>query len=257
MLKQDEWLFQWTHLSESADAEKLLRDWMHPNRLEDFAGKAVLDAGCGPGHHTALAARHAARVVGVDLNCAELAKGRLGGVPNVEFHDGDIAAWDDGRRFDIVLGIGVIHHTPDPDATVAHLKTLVKPGGRLILWVYAHEGNALNRWLVEPAKGLFVRWLPRPAVVALAHVLTALIHPIAHTLYRLPLRFLPYYEYFANWRVLGYARSHLNVFDKLNAPVTHFITRERAERWIFGWNDPHLSRYVGVSWRVSATRPPP
>lgn len=252
--KQEEWRFQWSALGETAHAERLLRDWIHPNRLEDLAGKTVLDAGCGPGHHSVLLARHAAHVVGLDLNCAALARER-NPAPNIEYLDADIARFDDGRRFDAVMSVGVVHHTDDPDATVRHLKELVKPGGRLILWVYAEEGNALNRRLVEPAKWLVVRRLPRPLVVALAHVLTALIHPVAHTLYRLPLRLLPYYEYFANWRELGYVRSHLNVFDKLNAPVTNFISGERARSWVAGWKDVHVSQYVGVSWRVSATRP--
>lgn len=250
--RQDEWAWQWSAYDDRV--EWLLRDWIHPNRLEDLAGKLVLDAGCGHGAHAALAARHGARVVAVDLNTSALARERRADA-GVEFVDGDIARFDDGRRFDAVMSVGVVHHTDDPDRTVAHLKDLLKPGGRLILWVYAHEGNALNRWLVEPAKSLVLRRLPRPALAALAHLLTVLLTPVVYSVYRLPLPFLPYYEYFANWRRLSYSRNHLNVFDKLNAPVTHFIRRERAEAWVRGMADVHISPYVGVSWRVSATKP--
>ncbi|MFA6319117.1 MAG: hypothetical protein WC943_17025, partial [Elusimicrobiota bacterium] len=72
----------------------------------------------------------------------------------------------------------------------------------------------------------------------------------------LPLRFLPYYEYFENWRILSYSRNMLNVFDKLNAPQTHFIRKERIERWFSPseFQDIHISPYKGVSWRGSGTK---
>ena len=39
--------------------------------------------------------------------------------------------------------------TDDPERTVEHLKRHLKPGGRLMLFVYAHEGTWLVRALVE------------------------------------------------------------------------------------------------------------
>jgi SAM-dependent methyltransferase len=232
-----------------------LRDWIHPNRLEDFSGKSVLDAGCGPGHHARLAARFARRVVGLDLNTAAIAREKTRDLPIVEIAEGDAALWDSGERFDAVYCVGVVHHTLDPDRTVAHLRELLRPGGRLILWVYSAEGNWANRFLLEPLKKALLRRLPRPALMLLAHALTLALVPAVHTVYRLPLPWLPFHEYFANFRRLGYRRNFLNVFDKLNAPRTHFITRERAEAWTRGLSDAHLSPYVGVSWRISGTKP--
>lgn len=251
--KHDEWDWQWSRLDNRV--EWVLRDWLLPNKPEDFAGKTLLDAGCGPGQHAAFYARWAAKVVGVDLNTVGVAKDRSSAPANVEFVDGDIASFDDGRRFDVVTSIGVVHHTDDPDRTVAHLKTLLKPGGRLIVWVYSREGNALNRWLVEPAKSLLLGRLPRPALLALAHLATLALYPVVHTVYRLPLGFLPFYEYFGNFRRFPYANNLMNVFDKLNAPQTDFISEARARAWVADMKDPHVSAYVGVSWRVSGTRP--
>lgn len=251
--RQGEWDWQWDRLDNRV--EWVLRDWLHPNRPESFAGKTVLDAGCGPGQHAAFYARWADKVVGVDLNTVGVARDRSGAPANVEFVDGDIATFDDGRRFDVVTSIGVVHHTDDPDKTAAHLRTLLKPGGRLVLWVYSREGNGLNRLLLEPAKTLFLRRLPRPALMALAHLATAALYPLVFTLYRLPLPFLPFYEYFGNFRRFPYSNNLMNVFDKLNAPQTDFISEERARSWVAGMTDQHVSAYVGVSWRVSGTRP--
>lgn len=251
---QGEWNYQWTHLEDND--EWLFRAWAHPNAPEGFAGKTVLDAGCGPGHHARLSAKFAKRVVAVDYNTADIARARLADLPNVEVFAGDIAKWDDGERFDAVYSIGVVHHTLNPDATVAHLKTLVKPGGRLILWVYSREGNGFVRWVLEPLKKYFLDYLPRPVVMGLSHVLTVVGTILMHTFYRLPLPdSFPYYTYCRNLRESTYQRRLLNVFDKLNAPTTHLITQAQARAWIEGWKDAHMDFYVGTSWRVSATKP--
>jgi SAM-dependent methyltransferase len=250
------WTWQWSHLEDTS--ETLFREWIHPNRIEDFAGKEVLDAGCGGGHHLRLVAPIAKEVVGVDLSCAELAADRCRDLPNVSTRSGDVAVVDLGRRFDVVYCIGVLHHTDDPTRSFRNLVRHVKPGGRMIVWVYSHEGNFLNRTVVEPLKrALYGRW-PRPALLALAHLLTLLLYVPIYTVYLLPLRRLPFYEYFRNFRRLSYRRNLLNVFDKLNAPQTHFIRRERVEAWFAtGFRDVHVSPYVGVSWRASGTRVAP
>jgi len=65
-----------------------------------------------------------------------------------------------------------------------------------------------------------------------------------------------FYEYFDNWRKLSYERNVLNVFDKMNAPQTWFI----SEKQIRSWFDPkefseiHITPYKGVSWRGSGVK---
>lgn len=78
------------------------------------------------------------------------------------------------------------------------------------------------------------------------------IHP--NTLYLLPLKFLPFYEYFQNFRKLSFYRNALNVFDKLNAPQVDFISYARAKNWVNDKRiaDYNITPYKGVSWRVSA-----
>jgi SAM-dependent methyltransferase len=247
------WAWQWSHLEDTS--EMLFREWIHPNRIEDFAAKTVLDAGCGGGHHLRFVAPFAEEVVGIDLSCAELAGERTRHLSNVSTVAGDIARVDLGRQFDVVYCIGVLHHTDDPSATFQNLARHVKSGGRLIVWVYGHEGNFLNRAVVEPLKrALYGRW-PRPVLLALAHLLTLLLYLPIYTIYLLPLRGLPYFEYFQNFRRLSYPRNVLNVFDKLNAPQTHFLRQQEVESWFAeGFRDVHVSPYAGVSWRASGTR---
>lgn len=69
--------------------------------------RAVLDLGCGGGVQTLLAARHAGRVVGVDLNPRAVAfarfNARLNGVTNAEFRVGDLFGPVREERFDLLV----------------------------------------------------------------------------------------------------------------------------------------------------------
>lgn len=255
--RQTEWSSQWSLFE---DRERFLfDDWIRPARLEDFRGLEVLEAGCGGGQHTAMLATVAGSVTAVDLNTVPLARQRNRRFDNVEFVEADCAEMDLGRRFDAVVCIGVIHHTDDPDRTFDNLFAHLRPGGLLVIWAYSAEGNQLVRWLVEPARKLLLRWLPRRLLAALAALVTAAMYLPVHTIYRLPgLSFLPYYEYFRNFRRLSFRRNQLNVFDKLNAPQTHFIERRRCERWMsaerFAPDSISIRHYAGVSFSLNGRR---
>lgn len=252
--KQSAWAWQWENLQD--DNLWLFTEWIYPAKLEDFRGQSVLDCGCGGGQHTLFTAPYAKTVTAVDLNALEAAKERTKDLRNVRFAEADLATMDLKEQFDIAYCIGVLHHTDDPRATLRNIVRHVKPGGRLILWVYSHEGNALNRWMVEPAKSFIVHHLPRKVVLWLSRILTMLVEIPVQTIYRLPLQFLPYYEYFQNWRKLSFERNVLNVFDKLNAPQTWFIRRDELEMWLKenDLENIHLSPYRGVSHRASGTK---
>ena len=252
--QQQEWVFQWREFQD--DSLALFVEWIYPNTLDDFRDKDVLDAGCGGGQHLAFVAPYARRVVGADLNTIEIAKGRTTEFRNVTLREADIAEMNLGRKFDVVYSIGVIHHTDNPDKTVENLKRHVKPGGRLILSVYAREGNFIVRTLLEPAKRHLFLKLPRPLVRRLAAMLTALMYFPVYTVYLLPLRFLPYYQYLQRWRGLSFKRNLLNVFDQLNAPQTQFFPREQVEKWIHPgeFTRIHISHHKGMSWRASGTK---
>lgn len=253
---QSEWTEQWTRFEgEQFQTEALFWEWLAPLGPDDFRGRRVLDAGCGGGHMLGYLRPLIAEGVGVDLNTATIARRRFRSARHIRIYRGDIAHWSAEKDFDVVYSIGVIHHTKKPEQTVRHLMSLVRPGGRLAFWVYGHEGNFWVRTLVEGPK-VFYRWMPRAVLWFFALVLAALLTPIIYTIYLLPLPFLPYYQYFKSWRRLTFVRNAANVFDKLNAPTTHFIKRRDIENWFASapFRDVRVAPWCGISWRVCATR---
>ena len=89
--------------------------------------RTVLDLGCGGGVQALLAARHADRVVGTDLNPRAVAfarfNARLNGVENAELRAGDLFAPVRGERFDLVVS-----NPPYVVSPETHL--LFRDGGR-------------------------------------------------------------------------------------------------------------------------------
>jgi 2-polyprenyl-3-methyl-5-hydroxy-6-metoxy-1,4-benzoquinol methylase len=250
--KQMEWHYQWEQFE--GETPFLFFDWIKPRTLDDFRGKRVLDAGCGPGHHMKLVAPVAQHVTGMDLNAHTVAQVKLKDLDNVTVLEGDIALHQPDDPYDVVYCIGVIHHTDDPDSTFENLKQMVKPGGLLIIWCYSQEGNELVWKIVEPLRQRFLANASRKTVARISSLLTLLMYPFVYTIYLLSFfKWLPFYEYFQNFRRMSFGRNALNVFDKLNAPRTEFISRERIQRW-FEWNqfqDVSITAYKGISWRAS------
>jgi SAM-dependent methyltransferase len=108
---------------------------------QDLEGKTVLDVGCGMGRFAEVASSYGANVVGVDLSSAvDAAYGNLGERPNTAFLQTDVFELPlREESFDLIYSIGVLHHTPDTRAAFLRLPRLLKPGGRIVIWVYTSE----------------------------------------------------------------------------------------------------------------------
>jgi SAM-dependent methyltransferase len=112
------------------------------------SNQKILIAGCG----TSQAARHAlreadAQVTAIDFSEASLRHTRdLQRSYKLENLDVHQLAIEDiqrlGRRFDIIVCTGVLHHLRDPDLGLRTLREVLNPGGAMHLMVYAPYGRA-------------------------------------------------------------------------------------------------------------------
>jgi SAM-dependent methyltransferase len=94
------------------------------------AGAVVLDMACGEGYGSAVLARTAARVVGVDGNpeAHEHARLRYSG-PNLTFEWGAVESYGEAGAFDAVVFLQTIEHVVDPAAVLRHFAHILRPGG--------------------------------------------------------------------------------------------------------------------------------
>jgi SAM-dependent methyltransferase len=124
----------------------------------DLAGKLVLDAGCGGGRYALLAAKHGARVVGVDLSSAvEKAKAVCQGYPGVAIVQADLTHIPLAEGvFDLAFSIGVLHHGPDPRGAFREVARRVKPGGRLAVWLY-RKNTWPQEWINSALRAVTTR----------------------------------------------------------------------------------------------------
>lgn len=129
--------------------------------LPDFAGRDVLDLGCGYGWHCAYAAEHGARsVLGLDISgkMLEVARGHQAAsvieYRRMAMEDADFA---DGS-FDVVLSSLAFHYVADFGALVRKIVRWLRPGGDFVFscehpvftaegpqdWYRDEQGNILH-----------------------------------------------------------------------------------------------------------------
>jgi len=93
--------------------------------------RQVLEVGCGAGRFTEVLLQTAAAVTSVDLSSAVDAN--QANCPQSERHrvvQADVVRLPFApRQFDVVLCLGVVQHTPDPERTIEQLYANVRPGG--------------------------------------------------------------------------------------------------------------------------------
>ena len=246
--------YEWsTYTAILPESRRQLERWLGSTTLGSFRGKRVLDVGCGMGRNPYWYLQAgAASVLGVDVDdrSIEAARRNLASFPNARVekcsaHDLDPAVCG---TFDRVTCIGVLHHLADPEHALERMWRCVAPGGDLLLWCYAREGNRLLLPLIQSFRAVGSR-APIGVTHALAKGVAALAWPAIHA--------IPWRTDYYRWlRTLSFRNVESIIFDQMLPRIAHYWTRADMERLSRSLDRgaPRLEFVQGNSWHASITK---
>lgn len=154
---------------------------------DQLQGKWLLDAGCGAGRFAEVAAARGANLVALDYSSAvDAAAQTLASFANADLVQGSLLEppFRPGV-FDFAYCIGVVQHTPDPNAAIRNVIACLKPAGRFCFSIYARQpwtpfnGKYLAR--------LLTRRLSPATLLRVIERTMPVLFPVTDRLFRLPL----------------------------------------------------------------------
>jgi 2-polyprenyl-3-methyl-5-hydroxy-6-metoxy-1,4-benzoquinol methylase len=215
---------------------------------QDLRGQTILEAGSGAGRFTEVLVSTGAQVLSFDLSTAVDANhANNGNHSNLLVFQADMS--DIPVRpssVDKVICLGVLQHTPDPAAAFHHLTKPVRPGGELVVDVYAARLRSLISWKYA-LRPLTKRADPERLHRFIATATPPLV-PLSAWLYRLAgragARLLPIvqYDHLGLSAAVNREWAVLDTFDMYAPAHDHPQTLKAVRRWYdeAGFVDVHV-----------------
>jgi len=207
----------------------------------ELPGKLVLECGCGAGRFTEVLLDQGCSVVSIDLSNAVDANAE--NCPPGENHrlaHADILRLRFGpRQFDLVLCLGVVQHTPDPESTMRALYGQVKHGGQLVI---DHYSDRLG-WYTKMASlfRVFMKRMQPDRAMALSQRLVELCLPLHKNVQRIPIVRSVFYR-------LSPVTSYYTVLPELDDRLQHewalLDTHDSLTDWYKAFRTPTQIRQV-------------
>jgi ubiquinone/menaquinone biosynthesis C-methylase UbiE len=123
----------------------------------EWQGRKVLEVGCGQGPLLNYIPSHGGKMFGMDMSMTSVLDARAGAI-ELGCESEVVLLQSDAERlpfagnvYDIVLSIGVLHHTEDTGGAVREIHRLLKPGGQAIVMLY-RSGNP-KWWMTSLFRG--------------------------------------------------------------------------------------------------------
>jgi 2-polyprenyl-3-methyl-5-hydroxy-6-metoxy-1,4-benzoquinol methylase len=183
---------------------------------EWFAGKSVIDAGCGLGRYSWALCTLGARVLSLDQSDAGLARTAEAckGFPDHRTKKVDLLhELPLTEQVDLVWSFGVLHHTGDTYRAFKHIAKWVKPGGMIFLMLYGKPREGIGSDYAEINE--YDDWRRKTRNMDLREKLRAVSTHMQQ----------------GNFRVVGEEHIH-GYFDAISPPINDLYTFEEVESWL-------------------------
>lgn len=191
-------------------------------------GQRILDVGCGTGFSTAVFARYAAHIVGIDYSAAmiERAKRQYGHLPNVQFELQDVLdlGFPPGS-FDVAISQRCLINLPTWEAqqkAIIHITNVLRAGGCFLL----QEGSQQGRERLNQGREVF-------------------------GLGRMPI--VPYNLDFDEEKLWPFVRQYFQIVDVRRFGIYDLISRVVHPLLVAPSEPQYDARINEIAWRLSAT----
>jgi SAM-dependent methyltransferase len=250
----DRFGYEWARYAEiKPEYEEQFRRWTPFLQPQDWRGLTFIDVGCGMGRNSYWPMRYgAAGGLAIDLDERSLASAarNLAAFPTAETRR--LSAYDlaEENRFDVAFSIGVVHHLEDPDRALRNMVRAVKPGGRVMIWVYGLENN---RWIVHgltPLRRALFSRLP----ISVTHALSWAPAAALWALLRLGFGRIAYFNLL---RSFDFPHLRSIVFDQMLPAIAHYWSHDEVEALMTraGLADIKLAWVNEMSWAAVGRKP--
>ena len=255
---------QWNHFGDNdgfyASVEVLEQVLGPIASVGEFEGSRVADIGSGTGRIVLMLLKSGASHVtalepssGVEVLRRNLA--HASGQVDVIHAEGD--KLPAGLDLDFVISIGVIQFIEDPQSTLRAAWKALRPGGKLIIWVYSVEGNRAYVAAVTALRAITTR-LPDRALLALCSAISYGLDLYTLACRHLPRIPWPLRDFMVNThsRVDREGRKY-TVYDQLNPTYVKYYRGPEVTRMLelAGFVDVELYHRQGYSWTAMGVRP--
>jgi SAM-dependent methyltransferase len=252
---------QWTRYTDNSGyygSVALLQDIFGPLLSTEYVkDKTVCDIGSGTGRAVNMlldaGARHVIAVEPSDA-CKALEINTLSRKERVTLiHDVGESLPPRGD-IDLIVSFGVLDHIYDPMPTVKAAYHALKPGGKILIWIYGYEGNRFYLSVFIPVRRI-TRLLPHPVLAAICKPLCFVAEVYGFFCRVLP---LPLRRYFLNhFMKLDHDKRGLTIYDQLKPAYAKYYLKKEAMDLLScsGFVNIETFHRHGYSWTVIGEKP--
>lgn len=214
----------------------------------------ILDAGCGEGIDLAsVGLSPDCRAIGVELSPGGIraTAARISTVPHACLVQGDVLSLPFAANvFDGAYSYGVVHHTIDPAGAVREIVRILKPGGRLLIYVYETFERRRWPWRIALAATNAVRRPISAMSPRTIRRLCAVVAPVVYATCTIPSRHFSWASRVPYPATQNPTMKSLipDLYDRFAAPIEHRYSEAgaralveqagcvvRASAYIRGW----------------------
>lgn len=182
-----------------------------------FHGKKVVDVGSGHGIMTSKIASMSALAVGVELSKAVDDAYKKNQAANAWYIQADLQYLPfEEASFDLLYSSGVIHHTNNTELSLSLIEPVVKPGGKLCLWLYHPREKTGHKMIL-----LLRNFTKRLPVKAAFVFLMIFVFPFTYLLKKIK-----------NRKKLTYREEIIDLLDQFTPEFRDEIEHEEAIAWL-------------------------